>query len=711
MTTSVLMVAGFACAQFGPPANPVPENLARAVGKPAESRIAAVTIYQGQALVTRDVSVPAGEGTVELVVSPLPSQAVDSSLYAEGTDGLRVLSARTRTHAVKDDTRGEVRAKEEQIKKLQAEAKRFQKQLSVQEHDVQYLQKLEGFTGTSLNALTEKGRLDSEAVVELSAFIMEGRATRAKAETELAEQLQANAEAIEFAHRQLADLALGSSRTERDAVVVVQRVKPEAGTVRLGYLVGSASWEPRYRLRGTADNAPVRLEYLAAVTQLSGEDWTNAKVTLSTARPSLDAAPPDLLPLKMTVNGLARAEPIEANDERSQRIVAELEKTLTLSFPSPTPLDDIIKFIRGHTKTTAFPDGIPIYLDPILLQEAEKTPASNVTMNLDQVPLKTSLRLLLSQVGLDYRVANGVLLIVSAGSDTPLSDLGMVPRSVPEDDPMPRPDAILNHEAASGQAAELRVSDAPDAAPSMSENDAPSVTFAIAGRLDIPSRRDPQLLEVARVELPAEYYAKAVPVLTPRVYRLAKLTNKSDLVLLPGEAMVYVGGDFVGRMRLPLVATGEPFVAGFGVDTQIQASRRLLSKVRTVQGGNQIFTYEFRIGLRNYRPGPVKVQLWDRLPRGADESVSVKLVKSSAELSTDPLYLRTARMDNLLRWDIDVPPGTIGEKTLYLNYEFRLEYARDLPQPRFDSGGLREAPIGGGAMGGGMGGMGGGGFR
>jgi uncharacterized protein (TIGR02231 family) len=236
------------------------------------------------------------------------------------------------------------------------------------------------------------------------------------------------------------------------------------------------------------------------------------------------------------------------------------------------------------------------------------------------------------------------------------------------------------------------------------------VTFAVAGRLDIPSRRDPQWLEVARVDLPAEYYAKAVPVLTPRVYRLARLTNQGDLVLLPGEATVYVGGDFVGRMRLPLVAAGEPFIAGFGVDPQLQVSRRLVRKARSVQGGNQIFTYEFRIGLRNYRPGPVKVQLWDRLPRPQGEAVAVNLVKTSAELSTDALYERTARMDNLLRWDLEVPRGTVGDKTMYLNYEFRLEYARDLPQPRFVSGDLREGPIGGGAMGAGMGGM-GGGFR
>ena len=267
--------------------------------------------------------------------------------------------------------------------------------------------------------------------------------------------------------------------------------------------------------------------------------------------------------------------------------------------------------------------------------------------------------------------------------------------------------ARINQTAAVDQAEELRVADGQVQDASPAEKDGPSVTFSIAGRLDIPSRRDPQLLEVARVDLAADYYAKAVPVLTPRVYRLAKLTNKSDFVILPGEATVYVGGDFVGRMRLPLVAAGEPFIAGFGVDPQLQVSRRLVHKTRSVQGGNQIFDYEFRIGLRNYRPGPVKVQLWDRLPKPQGEAVAVSLVKASSELSTDGLYQRTARMDNLLRWDIDLPQGTIGDKTLYLNYQLRLEYARDLPQPRFISGGLREGPIGGGAIGGGMGGMGG----
>ena len=61
-------------------------------------------------------------------------------------------------------------------------------------------------------------------------------------------------------------------------------------------------------------------------------------------------------------------------------------------------------------------------------------------------------------------------------------------------------------------------------------------------------------------------------MLTTHVYRLADLANKSEYVLLPGEATMYVGTDFVGRMNLPLVAIGEQYTVGFGVDPQLQVT-------------------------------------------------------------------------------------------------------------------------------------------
>ena len=111
--------------------------------------------------------------------------------------------------------------------------------------------------------------------------------------------------------------------------------------------------------------------------------------------------------------------------------------------------------------------------------------------------------------------------------------------------------------------------------------------------MTVPSRNDQQFVEIARIEMDPTYFYKSVPVLSTHVYRLATLSNKSKDVLLPGEATMYVGTDFVGRMTLPLVAIGEEFVAGFGVDPQIQVERQLVEKNHSIQGGNQVQTYDY----------------------------------------------------------------------------------------------------------------------
>src|SRR5438067_11891864 len=77
--------------------------------KISPSKVTAVTVYPNSALVTREVQAGGPAGRVELVVSPLPATTVPSSLYAEGADGIRVLTTRFRTRPVVEDTRADVR--------------------------------------------------------------------------------------------------------------------------------------------------------------------------------------------------------------------------------------------------------------------------------------------------------------------------------------------------------------------------------------------------------------------------------------------------------------------------------------------------------------------------------------------------------------------------------------------------------------------------
>jgi uncharacterized protein (TIGR02231 family) len=212
----------------------------------------------------------------------------------------------------------------------------------------------------------------------------------------------------------------------------------------------------------------------------------------------------------------------------------------------------------------------------------------------------------------------------------------------------------------------------------MPRKEGPTVTYKLKSRFSVPSRNDEQVIEMARFPLKPDYFYKAVPVLTQQVYRQANLTNDSTHVLLPGEATMYHEKDFVGRMRLPLVAIGEQFTIGFGAEPQLQVQRVMTSKTRAMQGGNQILAYEYRILLSSYKPEKVKLQLWDRLPRGENETVGVTLIKATPEVSQDVLYQREERPNNLLRWDLEMDPAMNGEKALSVNYEFKLELDKQM---------------------------------
>ena len=96
-----------------------------------------------------------------------------------------------------------------------------------------------------------------------------------------------------------------------------------------------------------------------------------------------------------------------------------------MTFPDPTPLKDVLRYVTLATATPTYP-GIPIYIDLIGLQEAEVTPASTVTIDLLDVPLKTSLRLSLEQLGLDYRVQDGCLRVTKMDDPGELDSPGLI---------------------------------------------------------------------------------------------------------------------------------------------------------------------------------------------------------------------------------------------------------------------------------------------
>ncbi len=594
--------------------------------KPAPSRIASVTVYQNTALVTREVTVPEAAGTMEVIVSPLPAATLESSLYAEGTADIRVLSARYRSRAIAEDNREEVRKLDTEIRTLQKSIQEVEADLKAVIQNLAFVNKMEGFTGATLLTLTEKGQLDAEKTIKLADHIREQRTKSTKEETRLKQQVDSDKVKLAFLQRQLQEKSGGVSRTERDAVIVIDK-KAGAGAVKLNYLVSSATWHPQYKLRaGTKEKEPVTVEYLASVTQQTGEDWNGVNLVLSTAQPLLNAAPPDLLALEVGIGATAvAAAPGGA--------------------PGGPGSGGGAGFGGGQGGFGGGQFGMPS--QSAYLKDLEKQSQQL------RGQAKDNLNYLNPQQGGGrggQQLAGGKQVNDAAALEQ-FRDLLVAKEEVGKD-----------HALGGGLV-----------------GDGPSVTYRLKNKLTLPSRNDDQTLEIAKLELAPKFYYKAVPVLTPHVYRLADLTNTTDMILLPGEATMYLDSDFVGQTTMPLVAVGKPFTVGFGADPQLQVARKLIEKTRTTQGGNQVLTFKYKILLSSYKTAQAEVQLWDRMPHAETvQTIATSLVKGEAELSKDPLYVRDEKPKNLLRWDVKVDPKQNGEKALVVEYEFKLELDKNV---------------------------------
>jgi hypothetical protein len=115
-------------------------------------------------------------------------------------------------------------------------------------------------------------------------------------------------------------------------------------------------------------------------------------------------------------------------EDKTRAVRASLEEPIELRLKD-VPLQDAFKSIRTFTRGPDHEAGIPIYVDPVGLQEAEATMLTRVSVDSKpREPLKSSLRRMLNSVKLDFTVKQGLITVTSVDSlDEEFDENGKVP--------------------------------------------------------------------------------------------------------------------------------------------------------------------------------------------------------------------------------------------------------------------------------------------
>jgi uncharacterized protein (TIGR02231 family) len=277
-----------------------------------------VTLYLGQAMAGRTIQITGPKGAKEIVVADLPEQVVPESLFAEGSEGIEIRSVLYRTRAVGEEPRDEVRKLDDAIKQVQAKIELNKKAESLLTKQMAYLDQLEGFVATTAKTDLSRGVLDADALQKVTLFSFEQRKTVSDKLAPLEKDAKDLADQLTLLQRRRGELTSGASRTAREAVLFVEKRGAAAESVRLNYLVSNCGWTPAYTLRAGPDGKEVRVECHGLIRQMSGEDWNNVQLVLSTASPALSASGPGLGSFPVVLDREADSEPPSAKELASQ---------------------------------------------------------------------------------------------------------------------------------------------------------------------------------------------------------------------------------------------------------------------------------------------------------------------------------------------------------------------------------------------------------
>ncbi len=309
---------------------------------PAESRLASATVYPDRAVVSRlaaGLFVPAG--TSEVTFSGLPGTLQDESVqvFAKGTVATSLLDIAIRTIFVTAEPDARIKSVEDQLLAFRREERVLHDQNERVESQRALVASIEiAFTTPVPAGSVPPARPALEDYAKLLDFSSAQRGRLDAAAQKLDLERSALAEKIAAADARLNELR-GKQPGRRATKSVTLRLTTEAAgqlDISLRYALPGASWTPAYDARLHTEKREVQLDAFGLVRNATGEDWKDITLVLSTARPGLGGAAPEIEPWHVDVDRPAIYNGSGAGVTAFSRVLDSLSFAKKPKRPDPT---------------------------------------------------------------------------------------------------------------------------------------------------------------------------------------------------------------------------------------------------------------------------------------------------------------------------------------------------------------------------------------
>jgi uncharacterized protein (TIGR02231 family) len=308
-----------------------------------DTQISAVTVYTDRALVTRQGNIRLVGTERELIVTNLPTTLDPESVRVSGRGsiGVKIQGVTTDRQYTIEPVVERIAQLTTQIEQLGIDRRRLHLQIETIKLQTDFIKGLREKTEASFSQSLARQKIGLDDTLNFLNFIGTKNTEYAFASEDLRlQQIQLDKH-IESLQLQLNAVQTPDSKESFEITIAIEPAGSGDFQLELTYVVDRAYWTPLYDLRVQSTNKTIQLNYLAEIVQVTGEDWTNINLILSTAKPGLGTLPPKLDPLYIDVSApILLARNMKFRSAEMMEIASAAPKAAMAAFERDEPSDE-----------------------------------------------------------------------------------------------------------------------------------------------------------------------------------------------------------------------------------------------------------------------------------------------------------------------------------------------------------------------------------
>ncbi|XP_066914038.1 protein F37C4.5-like isoform X3 [Clytia hemisphaerica] len=333
-----------------------------------------VTVFVDRAEVNRIVDLNLQQGNVEVLLKDLPDCMDQDSMRVSCFGEATIVEVAYQEKAVKEngddcDDSEQIKSKTEAEKKnIKGSIKTLEANKAKHEQRIEVINKEKLLLQNYADCISSKKEdkvgdvLEKKSIENMLNFlaIYEERSTRIHNEfSDLTQKIEEIVKEIGILKQNLVKLEPKTQKTNMQRNVSILLEVKEESNVNLvaSYVVSRASWRPFYDVRAFNKDSSVQILYFGMIRQNTGEDWEDAKLSLSTALPSVGGSPPSLKPQLLKVATVLTAKSAKSFRSKKLRYAAPAPRSNAFAMDQYDPtIEDSFELERcSSARESALP--------------------------------------------------------------------------------------------------------------------------------------------------------------------------------------------------------------------------------------------------------------------------------------------------------------------------------------------------------------------